>query len=238
MGTTNRLRLSLSGYGSYNKTDILFDPNATNAYDWNDDAFKLPGTNPNYPNLATVTSDGLSMSINSFPPDYQNFNIPVRVFWSGSPSVTDFNLALTVDELPAAMSSVCIEDLATGNSTDLAEGATYNFFMSYSGAPSRFILHGLASECITATGDNFNSKNENIKIFGDIDGIAIVFNLKESSNAIIELYNILGQQIVSRTTVIQKGKVLLEKAQLSPGTFFVRVTTAENTIIEKIALGF
>lgn len=229
--------ISLSGYGMKNKCSIRFDDDATIQYDWKYDAFKLPSHNPNIPNIAAITDDGLDMFINTLPHDYVNFNVPIRLFWNDSEpsSIPFYELNLNIESLPDNLSHVCIEDLMTNEFITLQEGDNLNFTTSYYvNAPTRFVLHGIGSNCEPISTEIQEHFEERIQVAQNTDAIIVNFNLFEKNNVDIHIFNSLGQFIATKSSSIKHGKIELNKRDISLGTYTVKVTTEKSATSKKI----
>ena len=229
--------ISLSGYGMKNKCSIRFDDDATNQYDWKYDAFKLPSHNPDIPNIAAITDDGLDMFINTLPDDYVNFNVPIRLFWNDSePSTIPFyELNLNIESLPDNLSHVCIEDLMTNEFITLQEGDNLPFTTSYYvNAPTRFVIHGPGSNCQPISTAIHEYLEDRIQVLQNTDAIIVNFNLFEKSRVDIHIINTLGQYIATKSSSIQTGKIELNKSNLAFGTYTVKVNTDKGATTKKI----
>jgi len=238
-GSETQIGMTLTGYGSWNSSRIRFRPDALNVYEPMKDAFKLGSTNPDYPSLSSVTSDGYDMEINSVPEDYVNLSVPLRVFWGDYPPATpDFNLTLSIDTLPPALSSVCLEDLLTGEMTDLTEGAQFNFYAVYEQNPSpRFILHGSAANCVTSIDDPPGGKSNKITILSSNDNLHIYFNLSEESNAVISVYDLMGRNVYRQESKIRNGLIDILNPTRSAGNYVVSVITDRISISQQVVIG-
>jgi len=239
MGNSEKIAMTLTGYGSYNKADIRFNAAATADYDWQYDAFKLPTLNSNYVNLSTISSDNLELQINSIPTDYMNFNVPIKIYWGDTePADPTQSLSLIIDSLPSALPSVCLEDLITGNTIELYEGMQYDFSASYSPSPlPRFILHGLASSCITSSVALHDLIEEQIVIKKTKKDIIIDLNLLSESLVKIKILNVLGQRIFEESLTAKSRQVVINRPFETAGTFFVSVATDKTNKVVKVLTG-
>jgi len=239
MGQDSGLVVSVSGYGLKNKAILRFNDQATNLYDWRYDAFKLPSQNPDVPNLASVTGDGYDMLINTVPDNNNSFYVPMRIFWNdGEPSsIAFYQLTLTIEKLPAGIDLVCLEDLVTNEFIQVQEGETYPFSISYSiNAPIRFALHGPGSNCQPSATTFRNRLEEQISIMQNSTDILIDFTLFTKRPVNIELFNLLGQRMISKSTAVEKGQVVLPKTGLSFGAYTVKVSTNNCVWFKKIVI--
>ena len=239
MGQDSGLVVSVSGYGLKNKAILRFNNQATNLYDWQYDAFKLPSQNPDVPNLAILTGDGYDMLINTIPNNNNSFYVPLRIFWNdGEPSsIAFYQLTLTIEKLPAGIDLVCLEDLATNEFIQVQEGDTYPFSISYSlNAPIRFALHGPGSNCQPSATTFRNRFEEQISITQNSTDILIDFTLSTKRSVTLELFNLVGQQITSKSTAVENGQVVLPKTGLSFGAYTIKVSTNNGIWFKKIVI--
>ena len=236
---TNEIGMTLSGYGAFNSSRIRFNGDASVNYDPMLDAFKLGSTDPDYASLSSVTSEGYDMEVNAVPDDYVNFAIPLRVFWSEyQPSNPGFNLTLSIDTLPASLPSVCLEDLLTGEMTELTVGAQYNFYSVYEQKPApRFMLRGSASACITSIDDMGQGNAPKITIRSSNDNLHIYFNLNESLAAEVCIYDMLGRKVYGQATNVKNGLVDILNPLQTAGTYLVSVVTDEVAVSKKVVIG-
>ena len=168
------LHINLSGVGCDMSTEVRFNPDATDAYDWQFDAFHLRSLTNYTPNLSTKTTSGPTeeLSINSVPDLSQNISIPVRITWpsdldiNGNPGGSQtYTISVDLEDMPAN-SCVLLEDLwPPYNITDLRQDTFVTFTMTQAqNLPPHFMLHIGAQSVL-----NINS----ISCFGAADGIAI-----------------------------------------------------------------
>ena len=236
---TNEIGMTLSGYGAFNSSRIRFNGDASVNYDPMLDAFKLGSTDPDYASLSSVTSEGYDMEVNAVPDDYENFAIPLRMFWSEyQPTNPDYNLTLSIDTLPASLPYVCLEDLLTGEMTELGVGAQYNFYSIYEQAPApRFMLRGSASGCVTSNEPIGQGSASGITIRSSNSNLHIYFNLSESSTGEVCVYDLLGRLVYRQATNVRNGLVDIINPLQTAGTYLVSVVTDEIAVSRKIVIG-
>jgi hypothetical protein len=103
----------------------------------NEDARKLLPDDTQSPYISTI-ADSVALSINTVPDASQNISIPVKVHVGTAGVYTisrDSNL-----QVPSNW-CVSLEDLVTGNKTNLASVSQYTFFISDTTVAPRFLLH-------------------------------------------------------------------------------------------------
>lgn len=131
------LSLKLSGNGYNDVTTIAFDPQATNQFDVDKDANKLPGRLVQPMIASKVGND--KFSINTLESISTNPSVDIE-FMAG----TNGNFTITADDLstfdPTVM--VYLEDkMAHGTWKDLRQSNTYSFSGNVTDSKDRFVLH-------------------------------------------------------------------------------------------------
>lgn len=232
------IKLILTGYGNQNHARIRFRNNGTYNYDWNIDAYKLASTNNLVPNLSARTNDGYDLQLSSIPEDYEQFSAPLRIFWAGDPPVEPlYQLELVVDNLPAEVHSICLQDLKTGSTINMVEGDVYSFDASWDPNPTdRFVVHGPMSGCATSAPE-WLAEQESITV-KEIDGfLHIDFLLQEPSNMTVQVTNLLGQTLHTQTGSAYKSTLTMKAPNETAGAYFVTVTTKTLTVTQKVLSG-
>ncbi|MBN4051355.1 T9SS type A sorting domain-containing protein, partial [bacterium AH-315-M05] len=164
----NSIKLTLTGNGFTDETEVRFKQGATEDYDWQYDAYKLLSFNYLTPSLSSVSADSTDLSINSLPELTQDIDIPIRITWSW-PSYNFGNTAtytITVNDLSDMPLSTCIvlEDLLTSTSVNLRIDSSYTFTISDTTTVPRFLLH---------LGAPISKEGIDVSCNGASDGMAI-----------------------------------------------------------------
>ncbi|MBL8001529.1 MAG: PKD domain-containing protein [Flavobacteriales bacterium] len=104
------------------------------------DIAKFPFVHPEAVSIATLSTNGDPMTINAYGTLTSTYDIPVEVDVQ-----VDGDFAITSSDLGELAGTACLvlEDLQTGISTNLSEGAVYTFSMNAADpvTPARFVLH-------------------------------------------------------------------------------------------------
>ena len=116
---------------------IHFDSFATPGFDWEEDAYKLFGTEQS-PQLYCVLSDQQIASVNVLPYDGPNTVIPLSFKTGVSDAFALF--ASNTDSFPAG-TTLYLEDIKENLWQDLMENPVYPFDFTLGDDPDRFILH-------------------------------------------------------------------------------------------------
>ena len=182
MTESQLIRLELEDGGLIDDAVVKFAEDATIAFDGNLDATKFFSLNENYPQLYSTANN--FMSINSLPFEAMDGTVAMDVRGVNGNSMT-----ISVVEAED-FQELYLKDEYTGVVTDLK---TDSYTFTYNTAVSnRFSLF------FGPTGVNEDPfSNDNVRIFAYDKNIQVV--LDASSNVNITVYNLMGQQITSRT---------------------------------------
>lgn len=205
----------------FNQILVGFMEDGTDGKDWFYDAPKMRG------NLFLSLSSRLNdedMAIQAFGPLTQNKIVPLGVVSGENTAMT---LALdSVYNLDNA--EVILEDAQLDVFHDLKESA-YTFAASEAEYFDRFFLHFNVAQSTglsTAENDRAHVYFNNGKVY---------LSTSSSGNANLEVYNTMGQIVYSRAKYIN-GLLSFNLHSLASGTYIVRVTTAKETLTEKIVI--
>ncbi len=176
------IRLEIEANGFVDESVIRFKEDATVAFDGNMDASKFFSLNESYPQLYSTANN--FMSINSLPFEVMDGSVAMDVRGANGNSMT-----ISVVEAED-FEELNLRDEFTGTVTNLKTDSytfTYNSEVS-----NRFSLF------FGPTGVNEDPfSNDDVRIFAYDKNIQVV--LDASSNVNITVYNLMGQQITSRT---------------------------------------
>jgi len=140
METRPLVRLKLTSVGSsYADEAIVHFINGApdqGAYD----IAKFGFVHPSAVSISTLTTDGQEMTINAYGTQTAAVDVPVQVDVQ-----VDGDFVITAEDLTVltGMACVALEDLVTGITTPLVEGASYTFSLGANDpvSPARFVLH-------------------------------------------------------------------------------------------------
>lgn len=189
--------------GSYSDETVvrIVEP-ATYDFDNDFDAYKLMNLG-NTPNLFT-SLNGMNYSINSFPGEFESFDMPLnlKVAFSGSYSITAKAAYITSYD---SLYVITLEDKLLNSIHTLGEQSVYSFQASTEDMEDRFILHYVKRE---TTIDN------NPAVANVADEIDIYSLVVTESGAQIEFLSI-AHDYASVGVITQRGKVIYAKDNLS-----------------------
>ncbi len=192
----NLLRLRATGNGYNDETLIHFEEQTTSAYDAAYDAYKMKGLDE-APQIFSYSDGNDELAINSLPATA----LVELGFTCGLPGIYSINW-----EGQSGFGSdtqIFLEDLVTGQMIDLQKVQEYNFSYQTDDDIHRFNIHFY--------GPNAIAKNEiqKVNIYAYKDEILI--QNKIFDNAIVTVYNLLGQPVAEDR--ISKGytSIRLEK---------------------------
>ena len=147
------IRMTLSGNGKNDEAVVRFHSEATANYDSRLDAFKWNATDNSIASVSTLSNES-NLSINSLPSDFSTLSIPVKVL-AGIEG--EYSLNFQGIELISGISCAVLEDLKTGQITDL-KNVNQIVFNSEAGLETpRFLIHiekGVIANAVAATCNN------------------------------------------------------------------------------------
>jgi PKD domain/Fibronectin type III domain len=132
------LKLKLTAPNGADETVIRFDPAAGNQFDIGYDALKLASTDTLAPYIASTNDSVMDYSINTLGALSGEVTVPLRVYRRNSGTMT-----ISRDSVSDFPNGACIilEDLQTGMTTALSEGASYSYAHVGGDTSVRFLLH-------------------------------------------------------------------------------------------------
>jgi len=220
----NSLCLKLSGGSdSYSsQTTIVFDPSSTNGYDIEYDSHKLLGSSP-APKIYTIAGDNENFATNHIPPTEDEILIPanIRVFSNGEYTVS---VILNTVEREG---NIYLEDLKTGEFTNLSLSDTYTFQASEQDDAARFMLH-----FNSATGINDLENASDINIYSN--NHTIYLNSDETFNGNIMIYDMGGKLILSKR--IENTNMHSIPVHNLNGVYLVRFIESDQVSTQKIII--
>lgn len=132
------LKLKLTAPNGADETVIRFDPSAGNQFDIGYDALKLASTDTMAPYIASTVDTVMDYSINTLGALTGEVTVPLRVYRRNSGTLT-----ISRDSVSDFPNGACIilEDLQTGMTTAMTEGASYSYSHIGGDTSIRFLLH-------------------------------------------------------------------------------------------------
>jgi len=208
------IRLQLTDNELTDETVIRITNEATQGWDGNLDAHKLFSFNDDYPQIYS-TENGF-MSINSLPESVET--IPLDVVGTNGNQMTisatefgDFTELLLFDEYLDEFTDLTKED--------------YNFIYSNS-ITSRFFLSFLTTDI----DEELNLSQRSFYAYSSNREIKVV--LENSDFATISIYNLLGQEIITKTIHSTEASFDVDKT----GYYIVKVSDGKYTETQKVII--
>ena len=219
----NTLRLKVDGNTFSDETVIRFDPLATGGFDRESDAYKMFGY-MEVPQLYTELSDGTLTSINTLPDITDSTIVPLllRTGSNGSYSITASEISSFANN-----TSIILEDKKERTMQLLNSNPVYTFFSDTTDNVSRFLLRFYYNPQGIP-----NNNSDGTVVFSFNKTIFVNINEDNSDNAEMILYNIQGQELISRNI---KGRQLnVIETNFSKGYYLVKIKSGNNIFVKKV----
>ncbi|NCA87223.1 MAG: T9SS type A sorting domain-containing protein, partial [Clostridia bacterium] len=200
--------------GSAQESKIMVNPMATEGFDFDFDSRFLAGYAPL---LYSVVGDEM-LSTNSLPELTSGKVIP---FGFVKNAATTFTIKLK-ESIPGTQ--VYLTDKKTDIVTNLTETPVYSFTSSEGDDPNRFELK------FGAVGIDDNIATEQISIYSH--GRLVYISSTKSANALVNIYNVTGQQVYTNTMVIDGQKQIT--LNTPTGWYIVKVRTQQGVATQKV----
>jgi hypothetical protein len=210
--------------GLTDDTYILFNPDATDGFDGQYDAYKMFAADSTYPQAYTNNGND-DIAINSLSELLGERTVPLGFKTSISGQFT-----FTVDMVSSFTdngNTVYLEDLQTGNYQDLSANSSYQFSSGVTAGLNRFLLH--FNPTIT---DITESAKSHIQIFGYNNEVHI--KSLNMLNGDVNVYDLLGQVVATKHLSGTTSDVIT--LELKSAVYIVKYTTSVQTITEKIVI--
>ena len=220
----NTLHMTLSkiSNGLTDDTYIRFNPDATDGFDYQYDAYKMFAIDTAYPQV--YTNNGLDdIAINNL-----SELIGERVIPLGFKTTASGQFTFTADMVSSFTdngNTVYLKDLITGTFQNLSLNNTYQFYSDATSGLNRFTIHFNPS----ITNIKQDVKNQ-IQIYASSNEIHI--DALDMLDGDVSVYDILGQVIATKhLSGSTSGIIALED---NDAIYVVKYTTGSQTIIKKI----
>lgn len=240
------LKLKITATNGYSdETFIRFMPNATANFEGDKDAYKLFSISTSVlpPQISSIINDSLDLCLNSFPELNENRIIPLRV-----KTKTPGNMNLQISGTNDIPSGYCIllQDKYNGNITDLKIDTSYGFLLADTTDFPRFELHLLKNDSLSCEEQISILSNENNPLISENNNIyytlkngqlAIYFDFPEATNSSINIYNLLGQNIMpEKNCSVYKSSVTIDLSKNAQAVYLLSVSTPDKMIVQKFFL--
>lgn len=234
----NAFRLHVDG--ALDKDDALFrmKPSASFEYSKKEDGIKVfetpgyGGSSPNiYSKYTSISSQdpisGKYMSINNFPPSSSRKVIPILVRVSTTGSYT-----LDASDYDNYQSCIVVRDKLTNVYADL-KVAPYVFTISDTTSTPRFELIVCENGGgVVSVNDLYSS--ENISIGKDTEGLVVKTDFDKPTDAVISVYNLLGQQLKEVKVSGAQTTTHINDANLNNQVIIIKVTADNHSVSKKL----
>ncbi|HVA99079.1 MAG TPA: T9SS type A sorting domain-containing protein, partial [Bacteroidia bacterium] len=227
--SNQKIHLRISGNNFSDETYILFNSNATKAFDSLYDSRKLFSTNTAVPSISSLSINA-DYAINTLPELDSSISIPIRVKvgTSGIYTISSDNLT----NIPAS-SCLVLEDLLKGTSTDLKSTNSYTFSISDTTKDPRFLLH-ICYDSPTSV-NAIAPQNNSVRLLTSNNNYSLQFSFDKVSDVAINVINMLGQKIISdQHQKVQNNTIPLNFPSTAKGIYFVRVQTDNQSFVFKV----
>lgn len=215
-----KIVLRLSNGEFYDETTVRFHEQSQFTRD-RADALKMFGFSQAAPQVYTLTEDGIQVEINTIPEVNSSVVIPLGIS-------VPANQMLTIEAIELsgifAENTVVLFDQKTGFAHRFNENPVCQFPAVTNDDPNRFLLK------YEMVGVNELPATEKVNIYSH--GQNIFLNSPESTEVLISVYNITGQQVYSQRTVLDGLKQI--NLNLPSGWYVVKATTGNWTKSSKL----
>lgn len=209
---------SLNSYSD--ETLIVFNKDASNAYDDTFDAFKIKGLEA-APQLYTDWY-GTEYAVNTLPAISKSLVIPLH-FEAGVNGV--YSLQANTENLPKE-TEIYLEDTQLHKFQNLQANAVYDFSANKTDSPERFLIHFAAPDGIS-------------EVSGDLTGVNvfsyqkdIYINTPQDFHGEVKIYDMLGKEILHQNLLNSKTIIPVNK----PADYYIVkvISTGKNVTTCKI----
>jgi hypothetical protein len=184
--------------------------------------------------MYTISDDNKNLILNKLSDADKSLDVPLKTSES---EAANYEIAMTGMGNLTSYNCVLLIDNSTGNVlNNFAENTSYKFNTAYGPQEKDFTLRfskiGIGESCAATS----SSANDNIQIYSSQQNAIINFNLAQSEDVVISIYNILGQKVnadINRT--VQNDKVSMRLPMVS-GLYIVKVQSAYGTTTQKISI--
>jgi hypothetical protein len=223
------IRLKADNGSTADETLIRFNDQATDHFDSQLDAYKLPSSGTTA-SISTKTAN-VDYTVNSLPISILQKTIPVKLIagLSGAHMITaDITNFESTD-------SVVLLDKLLGVKQDLMANPTYACSLIKGDTTSRFFINYKKAAKTTAV-DGLE-KTAPISIYGQEQIITVVFNKDNSKKADIVIYDVLGTLIYKvENKDVSSGKVIITLPQVRSGIYIVKAQTGNTSKTQEVLL--
>jgi hypothetical protein len=206
---------------------IHFDSDATSGFDWQDDAYKLFGTEQS-PQLYCELSDQQIASVNVLPYEGPNTVIPLS-FKTGVAEAFEL-VASNMESFPSG-TTIYLEDVKESFWQDLIGNPIYPFNYAIGDDPDRFLLH-------------FNDPNPGLKktpysteiqIYSYGYSVYIAAGSQKFFSGEVRIYDVTGRKLFGR--ILEKTNKACIPMNVVQGIYLISLITKSGIYDVKVYLG-
>jgi hypothetical protein len=217
----DHLKLKLSNDSFYDETTVRKEENSMNTRDRRD-ALKFYSYNPLSPQIFSLTSDAVKVSINSLPEISDETIIQLGTLL---PSEGAYQISLVESEGVFADKIIYLEDQLTGVNYNLSENGSYYFIASGTNDPNRFLLHfGLVS-----VGEQLPT--ETLQAYAYNNRLFVNSSLEKAS---LSVYDVQGRLLLQRE--INESGLQSVEMKMPAGVYIVRMQNTQQSKSVKIVV--
>jgi hypothetical protein len=222
------IKLKVENGASRDETAIRLHDEATQNFDAQWDAYKLPNEGIT-PSISTVTNN-VNYAVNSIPEGTLQQVIPVRVIAGTTGSYT---ITADVTGFDAA-DSIVLFDKLLGVNQDLQLNPTYTCNLVQADTTGRFYINYKKA---LKTTDVVNTANgSGITIYGQEQMVTLLFGAESSMKADIAIYDVTGALVYKVEQMdIRSGKATIN-VQVPSGIYIVKAQSANVSKTQQVFL--
>jgi len=221
---SNVFRMEALRDGLKDETVLTFNDGVSSEYDQSDSKKMFTDEN-DYPQIFTLTSDNVKVAINGLPEltSSEVYTVPLG-FTSNVVGTCTLNATNLDGFIPDA--KVYLEDAQQNVIQDLRQTSTYTFTSGVVDDANRFKLHFTLSPL--GMSDSYSTSVTSYSYNN-----TIYVNISAAGTGTIELFNVLGEKIISQQSVKGLNKL---QTNLSKGVYIVKVQNGANVVTEKVMI--
>ena len=221
---SNVFRMEALRDGLKDETVLTFNDGVSSEYDQSDSKKMFTAEN-DYPQIFTLTSDNVKVAINGLPEltSSEVYTVPLG-FTSNVVGTCTLNATNLDGFIPDA--KVYLEDAQQNVIQDLRQTSTYTFTSGVVDDANRFKLHFTLSPL--GMSDSYSTSVTSYSYNN-----TIYVNISAAGTGTIELFNVLGEKIISQQSVKGLNKL---QTNLSKGVYIVKVQNGANVVTEKVMI--
>ena len=221
------LRIQVSNGTNSDETIVLFNPNASNAYDAYDSP-KMSNANAAIPEIYTLAGTE-QVVINGFRSLTPDIELPLG-FTTGKSNT----LTLKATEISNFDSNtkIILKDNLLNTQQELTDGSEYNFNSEVTNTTKRFSLMFKTSNVSTDIPQN-NEDIPSLTVYGNASGQMVVnFNNEIIGQGNVSVFNTVGKKLESKTL----NPITILNGPFMSGVYLVKVSANGKILTKKLKI--